>query len=85
MPALEREGARLIGYFDTLIGDGTTNGKSMRTVELRHFPDLTSWQSWREAQDTDKDLADLIKSQWLPHIEQMHSTLLRPLDYSRIR
>ena len=85
MPALERDGARLIGYFDTLIGDGTTNGKSMRTVEFRHFPDLTSWQRWREIQDTDKGLSDIIKSQWLPQIEHMQSALLRPLDYSRIR
>lgn len=85
MPALERDGARLIGCFDTLIGDGTTNGKSMRTVELRHFPDLTSWQRWREIQDTDKDLSELIRGQWLPHIEHMQSALLRPLDYSRIR
>lgn len=85
LPALERDGAQLIGYFDTLIGGGTTNGKSMRTVELRHFPDLASWQKWREAQDTDKALAELIKGQWMPYIEQMQSALLRPLDYSRIR
>jgi len=85
MPALERDGARLIAYFDTLIGDGTTNGKSMRTVELRHFPDLASWQRWREAQDADPALAELIKGKWLPHVEQMQSALLRPLDYSRIR
>ncbi len=85
LPALERDGARLIAYFDTLIGDGTTNGKSMRTVELRWFPDLAAWQAWREAQDDDADLAGLIKGQWLPHIEQIQSALLRPLDYSRIR
>lgn len=85
MPALELDGARLIGYFDTLIGEGTTNGKSIRTVELRHFPDLDSWQRWREMQDTDAGLADLIKGQWLPYIEQMQSALMRPLDYSRIR
>lgn len=85
MPALERNGARLIAYFDTLIGDGTTNGKSMRTVELRWFPDLAAWQAWREAQDAEAGLADLIKSQWLPRIAQMETALLRPLDYSRIR
>ena len=44
MPALDRDGARLIGLFDTIIGDGTTNGKSMQSVELRHFSDLTAWQ-----------------------------------------
>lgn len=85
MPALERDGARLIACFDTLIGDGTTNGKSMRTVELRWFPDLASWQTWREAQDTEVNLAHLIKGQWLPQVEQIQSALLRPLDYSRIR
>ncbi len=43
MPALAREGAELISLFDTLIGDGTTNGSSMRSVDLRRFPDLASW------------------------------------------
>jgi hypothetical protein len=85
MPALERDGAKLIGLFDTVIGEGTTNGKSMRAVELRHFPDLATWQRWREAQDTDAKLAQLIKGEWLPQVAEMHSMLLRPLDYSRIR
>lgn len=85
MPALERDGAKLIGLFDTVIGQGTTNGKSMRTVELRHFPDLATWQRWRQAQDDDAKLAQLIKGKWLPQIAEMHSMLLRPLDYSRIR
>lgn len=85
MPALERDGAKLIGLFDTVIGEGTTNGKSMRTVELRRFPDLATWQRWREAQDSDEKLAHLIKAKWLPHVAEMHSMLLRPLDYSRIR
>lgn len=85
MPALNRNGARLIGLFDTLIGDGTTNGKSMQSVELRHFPDLASWQAWREAQDDDPELSNLIKGEWMPYVQQMHSILMRPLDYSRIR
>lgn len=83
--AFAYEGAELIGMFDTLIGTGTTNGKSHRAVELRRFPDLASWQRWRERQDTNPALADLVKSQWLGHVERMDSQLLRPLDYSRIR
>jgi hypothetical protein len=85
MPALDRDRARLIGLFDTIIGDGTTNGKSMQSVELRHFPDLTAWQVWREAQDDDPALSKLIKQDWMPYVLEMHSILMRPLDYSRIR
>lgn len=85
MPALNIEGAELIGLFDTVIGDGTTNGKSMQSVELRRFPDLAAWQRWREAQDTDPALAKLIKQDWMPHIMEMNSVLMRPMDYSRIR
>ena len=85
MPALAREGAELIGLFDTLIGDGTTNGKSMQSVELRRFPDLASWQRWREAQDDDPALSKLVKQEWMPHLMELHSVLMRPLDYSRIR
>ena len=83
--ALAYEGAELLGLFDSLIGPGTTNGKSLRAVELRRFPDLATWQRWRERQDTDPVLADLVKSQWLSHVERVDSQLLRPLDYSRIR
>ena len=61
MPALAREGAELISLFDMLIGDGTTNGKSMQSVELRRFPDLANWQRWREAQDDDPALSKLVK------------------------
>lgn len=85
LPALNIEGATLIGLFDTIIGEGTTNGKSMRSVELRRFPDLATWQKWREAQDNDSVLASLVKEQWMPQVAEMHSVLMRPLDYSRIR
>ncbi|MCB1740749.1 MAG: NIPSNAP family protein [Gammaproteobacteria bacterium] len=85
MDALDRDGSRLIGLFDTIIGEGTSNGYSMRSVELRHFPDLAAWQRWREAQDEDPELAELVKARWLPLVAEVHSTLLRPLDYSRIR
>ena len=85
LPALEREGARLVAFFDTVIGPGTTNTGSHRSVELRHFPDLASWQRWREAQDTDADLSRLAKREWLGTVARIDSTLLRPMDYSRIR
>ena len=85
MPALEREGASLIAFFDTVIGPGTTNTGSHRSVELRRFPDLTAWQRWREAQDRDAALSRLIKRDWLGAVARIDSTILRPMDYSRIR
>lgn len=85
MAALEREGAALLGFFDTVIGPGTTNTGSHRSVELRWFPDLAHWQNWRDAQDTDPELAQLVKSDWLGTIERVDSVLMRPMDYSRIR
>ncbi len=85
MAALERDGATLLGFFDTVIGPGTTNTGSHRSVELRWFPDLTHWQHWREAQDTDPELAQLTKEDWMANIERVDSVLLRPMDYSRIR
>jgi hypothetical protein len=68
-----------------MIGEGTTNGNYMQCAELRHFPDLTAWQTWREAQDDDSALSKLIKQDWMPYVLEMHSVLMRPLDYSRIR
>jgi hypothetical protein len=85
MPALAREGASLVGFFDTVIGPGTTNTGSHRSVEIRGFPDLASWQRWREAQDDNAALARLMKGDWLETVERVESTLLRPMDYSRIR
>lgn len=85
MSALERDGATLLGFFDTVIGPGTTNTGSHRSVELRWFPDLAQWQTWRDAQERDSTLSNLVKSEWLSTIERVDSTLLRPMDYSRIR
>jgi hypothetical protein len=85
LPALERDGAKLLGLFDTVIGPGTMNANSHCSIELRRFPDLASWQRWREAQDSNPELRQLVKSTWLSHIVRMESTLLLPLDYSRIR
>ena len=85
MAALERDGATLLGFFDTVIGPGTTNTGSHRSIELRWFPDLAHWQNWREAQDADPDLSQLTKGDWLATVERVDSVLLRPMDYSRIR
>jgi hypothetical protein len=84
-PALERDGARLVAFFDTVIGPGTTNAGSHRSIELRRFPDLNSWQRWREAQDVDAALGKLIHETWLSCVHRVDSVLLRPMDYSRIR
>ena len=43
LPALEREGATLAGFFDTLIGPGSMNAGSHRSVESRRFADLAAW------------------------------------------
>lgn len=85
VPALERDGARLQAFFDTVIGPGTTNMGSHRSIELRRFPDMASWQRWREAQESDKELATLVKEVWLSKVERVESVLLYPLDYSRMR
>jgi hypothetical protein len=83
--ALQSNGATLLAFFDTVIGPGTTNTGSHRSIELRWFPDLAHWQAWREALEHDADLATLIKTRWLGTLERIDSTLLRPMDYSRIR
>jgi hypothetical protein len=85
LPAMEREGASLIAFFDTVIGPGTTNTGSHRSIELRRFPDMASWQRWRDAQETDPALAKLVKRDWLGAVARIDSTILRPMDYSRIR
>ena len=83
--ALATDGATLIGMFDTVIGTGTTNGRSHRAVELRRFPDLAAWQRWRERQDNDPAIRTMVKDEWAPMVDEVQSSLLRPLDYSRIR
>jgi hypothetical protein len=84
-PALEREGSRVVAFFDTVIGPGTTNGRSHRSIELRHFTDMGAWQRWREAQESDPALWELTRQVWPSLIDRMDSLLLKPLDYSRIR
>jgi NIPSNAP len=83
-PALERDGSRLIGLFDTVIGPGSTNAGSHRSIELRWFADLGEWQRWREDQEHDPALVQL-KEAWLSRLAGLESVLLRPLDYSRMR
>jgi hypothetical protein len=84
-PALEMEGSRLVGLFDTVIGPGSTNAGSHRSIELRWFADLGAWQRWREAQERDPALAQLVLAEWLSRLSGIESVLLRPLDYSRLR
>ena len=84
-PALEQDGVRLIGLFDTVIGPGTTNAGSHRSVELRRFDDLATWQAWREHQQSDVALKQLTAIEWPSRFERIESVLMRPLDYSRIR
>ncbi len=84
-PALRRDGAELIALLDTLVGPGTTNAGSHRSVELRRFEDLRAYQAWREAQENDESLRRLVNVEWLARVERVESALLRPLDYSRIR
>jgi len=84
-PKLEREGATLVAFFDTVIGPGTTNAGSHRSVELRRYPDLASWQRLRQAQDVEPELARLTKETWLATVDRVDSVLLVPMDYSRMR
>ncbi len=84
-PALEREGGSLIAFFDTVIGPGTTNAGSHRSVEIRRFPDMAAWQRWREVQEQDPALVRLLKTDWIETTEHVDSVLMRPMDYSRIR
>ena len=85
LPALEREGATLAGFFDTLIGPGSMNAGSHRSVELRRFADLAALQRWHEAQDTDESLRRLLRERRDPPVERVESLIMRPLPYSRIR
>ena len=82
MATLNREGASLIAFFDTDIGLGTTNASSDRSVELRRFPDLESWQRWRYIQNTDTQVSKLLKPEWLNSVGCIDSAILYPMDYS---
>lgn len=84
-PAIEGLGGELIGLFDTVIGPGTTNAGSHRSIELRRFPDMPAWQVWHDTLENDDRLAQLINIDWLAKVERVESILMRPLDYSRIR
>lgn len=85
MPALATHGARLVAWFDTLIGPGSMNGTSHRCVELRRFHDLAQWERWRLAQEEDAGLRALLRSRWAPLVDRVDSVLMRPLPYSRMR
>ena len=85
MPALNREGATLTAFFDTVIGPSTNNTSSHRSVELWPFPDLEHWQRWHVIQNADKQLSNLLKRKCLSAVARVGSFLLYPMDYSRIR
>ena len=85
IPVLNREGSEFIGLFDTVIGPGTTNAGSHRSIELRRYSDLSNWQRRHRAQDDDPVLRKLIREDWMSKIVRMDSALLYPMDYSRIR
>ena len=85
MPALAREGAELIGLSNTLVGVSTANRKSdakRRTASVSQSCELAKM---REAQDNDPTLSKLVKQEWMPHLMELHSVMMPPLDYSRIR
>jgi hypothetical protein len=84
-PALQADGVTLAAMFDTVIGPGSMNAGSHRSIELRRFADLATWQRWREAQDSDPALRRLVREQWAQRIDRVESFLLRPLPYSRMR
>ena len=46
---------------------------------------MASWQRWREAQDSDPVLRQLVRERWAPLEERIDRVLLRPLAHSRIR
>ncbi len=85
LPALAREYSTVTGFFDTVIGPGTTNAGSHRSIELRRFPDMAAWQRWREELLTNPELRRLTREVWPAHTERIDSILLRPTDYSLIR
>lgn len=85
LPALARHGSRLVAWFDTLVGPGSLNAGSHRSVELRRFDDLAAWQRWRQAQDDDPAVRTLLRTRWAALVERVDSVLLRPMSYSRLR
>jgi hypothetical protein len=85
IPALTRCGGELMGLFDTVIGPGTMNASSHRSIEVRRFADLQCWQDWRNDQDHVPELRELMKERYITLVAQLDSVLMRPLDYSRVR
>ena len=83
-PVLD-EWSRLIGLFDTVIGPGTTNAGSHRSVEIRRYENFVDWENSRTSIESNPNLRDLLKVQWLARIVSVESLLLQPLNYSRIR
>ncbi|MEC9186009.1 MAG: hypothetical protein VX930_17195 [Pseudomonadota bacterium] len=85
MPVLAREGAELIGLFNTLVGVSTTNRKSMQKRRTASVSRSCELAKMRDAQDDDPTLSKLVKQEWMRHLMEFHSVMMPPLDYSRIR
>jgi NIPSNAP len=83
-PALDKTGSKLVALLDTVIGPGTSNAGSHRSIELRWFASMGDWEQSREKQKSSPEFVDL-REEWLSKLEHIESALLRPLDYSRIR
>lgn len=84
LPALQDSNSQVHALFDTLIGPGTTNAGSHRSIELRRFPDMAAWQRWHSRILSDPALRRLTRETWRAHVERMDTVLLRPTDYSLI-
>jgi hypothetical protein len=85
LPALNICGSTHLSYFETLIGPGSTNGASHRSVELRRFPNATAWEEWMDIQRSDPALRKLVRLDWSKTISRIDSVLMKPMKYSRMR
>lgn len=81
-PALDSDDAKLVAYFDTVIGPGTTNAHSHRSIELRRFADAQAWQRWHDTLLDDPVRRRLVRELWPARLARMESVLLRPTAYS---
>ena len=62
-----------------------TASRDKARIQYRASTRMASWQRWREAQDSDPVLRQLVRERWAPLVERIDRVLLRPLAHSRIR
>jgi hypothetical protein len=72
-PALERDGATLTGFFDTVIGPGTTNTGSHRSVSQR-FP---TWRVGAAGSRNQTRTMRLVKETWLSKVKRVEAIFHR--------